>query len=79
MPKVNFKSYKTKAQSLPSELEIIVATYGPYLDVNALMSCLHRHRDFVYQILKSGQLPSKKIGRDGYLVSAVDLVTYINE
>lgn len=80
MPKVQFNTYKkpSKVKLLPSDLEVVVAQFGPFLDVPALMLCLHKHRDFVYNLLRSGELPSSKAGRTGYLVSATDLVQYLN-
>lgn len=80
MPKVDFKAYaRPTRERLPSELEVLVATYGPYLSIKDVMACLKRGHTMVSQIISSGELPSSRTGPGGSrIIAATDLVRYIH-
>lgn len=77
MPKVNFKSYEPKLSS-PTQLEIIVAQYGPYLTANEFAQCLKIKRTIVYGLLKAKQITHTRTSGDSgsYRIAASDIVKY---
>lgn len=79
MPKVNFKSYLTPARErLPSDLEIVVATYGPFLTVEETAACLKKHRKTIETLIKTGKLKAGHNGpRGAYIISATAIVKFV--
>jgi excisionase family DNA binding protein len=78
MPKV--KSYIAPApprERLPSDLEVVSATYGPYLTVEQAAKCLHRSYGTVYGFVRAGALAASRTGRSGgYIIPATALVEF---
>lgn len=80
VPKVNFKSYLSPVpvERLPSDLEVIVATYGPYLTVTEVAECLKRDRRTVERWLRSHELEASQGGRGkSYIVPATSVVKFV--
>ena len=80
MPKVNFKSYQQNP-STPSQLDIIVAQFGPYLTLDEFTQCLKIKRTIAYGLLKAKQIAyTRTSGNSGsYRISAIDLVKYVEK
>ncbi|ADU27920.1 helix-turn-helix domain-containing protein [Ethanoligenens harbinense] len=81
MPRVNFKGYLAPAKEhLPSDLEVVVATYGPYLSLNDAATCIKRDRRTVEKLIKSGDIPASRTSKSGfYIIAATDLVRFIHK
>jgi hypothetical protein len=77
MPKVNFKSYQQDPSS-PTQLDIIVAKYGPYLTLEEMTDCLKIKRTIAYGLLKAKQIAhTRTSGNSGsYRIAAIDIVKY---
>jgi excisionase family DNA binding protein len=82
LSKVNFKSYLavTPHEHLPSDLEIIVATYGrPYLSLSETAECIGMSYQSIYALVRAGAIRSSRDGRRGsYRISAVEIARYMN-
>lgn len=80
MPKVNFKSYQQDPSS-PSQLDLIVAQFGPYLTLDDFTQCFKIKRTIAYGLLKGNQIAhTRTSGKNGcYRISAVDIVKYIEK
>lgn len=83
MPKVNFKAYERpeKKDPLPSMIEVITATYGPYLKAAQVADCLGIKRDLIYGLLKAGAIKSRRLGGDNgtIRISVIDLVKFMDK
>lgn len=78
MPRVNFKSYQSSAPEMPSELQLIVLKYGPYLTIKDAAECLRRTYGTVYGLVRAGELRAARTGRKGaYLIPAGEIVSFI--
>jgi excisionase family DNA binding protein len=81
MPRVNFKSYQNSEPSgMPSELQLIVSTYGPYLTIKDAAQCLRRTYGTVYGLVRAGELKAARTGRKGeYIIPANEIVCYVRK
>lgn len=81
MPKVDFKAYsKPTRQRMPSDLEIVVSVYGPYLTVKEIAECIKCDYQKALLLVNSGAIRSSRTGKNGgHIISAADLVSYIRE
>jgi hypothetical protein len=81
MSKVNFKAYLTpEKERLPSDLEVIVATYGPFLTIAETAKCLKRERKAVEAWIHAGKLEAKREGERGsYIISATSIIRFYRE
>lgn len=83
MSKVNFKSYlkAEPRERLPSDLEIIVSTYGhPYLSLEETAACIGKSYQTVYSLVRGGALKASHDGRRGnYRISANEIVRYMDK
>ena len=80
MPRVNFKSYMNDSNSIPTELQIIVSTYGPYLTLKDAAQCLHRSYETIYDLVRSGTLKASRTGkRGGYIIPANAIITFVKK
>lgn len=79
MPKVDFKAYaRPERERLPSDLEVLVSTYGPYLSLKDTAASLKRERHAVMQLIHSGALPASRTSPKGpYIIAATDLIRYV--
>lgn len=67
-----------KKRTLPTMLEMILATYGPTLDSVQVMAVLHVGRTTLCTLTTSGVLPCRRIG--GHRVfSAIDINEFLEE
>lgn len=80
LSKVNFKSYDPKSSS-PTQLDIIVAQYGPYLTADEMSECLKIKRTIAYGLLKAKQMAYTRTSGDSgsYRISAIDIVKYVEK
>jgi len=81
MPKADFKAYQQpkKIDKLPSMIEVITATYGPYLNSTQAAKCLNLGRTRMYELLKAGAIKAKRMGSDNgtIRISVIDLVRFM--
>lgn len=80
MPKVNFKTRLNSTQNVPTELQIIVSCYGPYLSLKEAVECLHRSYETIYALVRSKAIKASRTGKKGgYIISANEIVKFINK
>jgi excisionase family DNA binding protein len=83
LPKVNFKSYlnpPTPRERLPSDLEIIVSVYGPYLTLEQAAKCLGQSYQTTYGCVRAGSLKASRNGQRGsYRIPAVEIVKWMEK
>jgi excisionase family DNA binding protein len=80
MPKVNFKSYLKNTQNMPTELQLIVSCYGPFLSLKEAAECLHRSYETIYALVRSDALRACRTGKNGqYIVSANDIAKFFEK
>jgi excisionase family DNA binding protein len=65
---------------LPSDLEIIVSVYGPYLTLEQTAKCLDMSYQTTYGCVRAGSLKASRNGQRGsYRIPAVEIVKWMEK
>jgi excisionase family DNA binding protein len=81
LPHVDFKAYQNSEQAeFPSEAQMIISAYSPYLTIKDASKCLHRSYETIYALVRSRELKAARTGEKGsYLIPASEIVSYMKK
>ena len=67
-------------QKLPDELQILVNTYGPYLNLEEAARCLKMNYQTMYGLVRAREISASRNGQNGaYKISALEIVKYASK